>query len=147
MSRTPEFAIVLVVLVAIAGCGGSGGTKSATRRECTQLLAAVHSMGPVTSELIAIPNSDADALHRVAYAEKTTKTVLHRIEKTSANGAVAKSRAQVLSALNKLSRQLLTARIDLRTGRTQQQKSQGYVQLSSGPLDAAQAALIAACNR
>ncbi|MHB8468614.1 MAG: hypothetical protein ACYDCH_02495 [Gaiellaceae bacterium] len=102
---------------------------------------------PAITEITGIPNSNADALHRVADARRASRASLRHVHAVTAPGPAAQPRARLLSALKVLSEELVVARVDLETGPTQQARSQGYVDAGTGieKVRAAQVAVLAAC--
>jgi hypothetical protein len=140
--------VVALMLGIAAGCGGAArGPKSAARPNCARLTAATNTIGPAITEITGIPASDRDALHRVAYAMKELGHAVRQVDETTAPARVGRPRIKLLSALTSLLHQLAVARRDLRIGRTQQARSQGYVDAGIGiaKVNDAEAGVLAAC--
>ena len=148
MPRQAAIAAIFLAVLGVAGCGGSAHQPTAARRgDCARLIAATNVIEPALTEITGIPNSDADALHRVADALTATRDALRQVETTTAQGTTAQPRARLLSALKMLSNQLAVARHDLQTGQTQQARSQGYADAGIGidKVNGAQTEVLAAC--
>jgi hypothetical protein len=136
----------LALVPVLAGCGGSHAKSNTS--SCKSLNSAtLNIIGPAVTEITEIPLSNADALHRVMDAAAAVRTALPRVQATNAYGTVKAARERLIAALKLLSKELAVARTDLKTGSTQQQKSQGYVDAGTGiaKINAAQEAVATAC--
>src|SRR3954449_12785727 len=122
---------ILAAAAAVGGCGDGGNPKSSAT-DCQTLVAATNIIQPAVAEMSGIPASNADALHRVARAATAAHIALGRVRATNENGTAKTARARLLAALNHMSRELVVARADLKTGRTQQQKARGYADAGAG---------------
>jgi hypothetical protein len=147
--KTMRRAVAILALVTVAGGCGNGGHAKSSASDCKSLLAATNVIEPAVNEMTGIPNSNADALHRATDAAAAVETALRRVRATNGNGTVKTARARLLAALNHFSRMLVVARTDLKTGGTQQQKSQGYVDAGTGidEINGAQTAVLNACPK
>jgi hypothetical protein len=133
-----------------AGCGRRRLRKQPSEIECDRvqcLIEVANIIERTATELSGVPISYADARHRAADAATAVHAELRQLRTTSAHGAAGTARARLLTALTILSKELAVAITDLKTGRTQQQKGQGYVDTGSGveKVNAAQSAVFAAC--
>jgi hypothetical protein len=140
-------AVAILALVTVGGGCGKGGHPKSSASDCKSLVAATNIIEPAVTEMTGIPNSNADALRRVTNSATAVHTALRRVRATNEKGTVKTARARFLAALTRLSRELDVAGTDLKTGRTQQQKSQGYVDAGAGigEINAASTAVLTAC--
>lgn len=149
MRRGASIATLVLVVVGLAGCKESPHkpTAAARRTDCMRLVAAMNLFEPALFDTTGIPKSDADARHRFAGAFTATRNALRQVEKTMVQGATARPRARLLSALEMLSNELTVALRDLQTGHTRQARSRGYVDATAGiaRVNRAQTDVLAAC--
>jgi hypothetical protein len=138
----------LALATVVAGCGSAGHAGSVAT-DCKTLVQVTNIVGPATTDMSGVPLSNADARVRIARASKAVRAALRRVRTTNGNGTVETARKRLLVALRLFSGEIAVAASDLRTGKTQQQKSQGFVDASLGveKVNAAQTSVLAACPK
>lgn len=137
---------LLGLAVVVAGCGSAGHGSSGTAA-CRGLVKAANLADIAETDMRGGPLSNEDAARRIADAEKEGRAALRTLQATGGSGAAGTTRARLYAALTLFSRELVVAKSDLRTGRTEQQKSQGYVDAGTGvqKVTTAMRAAVAAC--